>query len=140
MQSQEKDNLIFIRLFPGEDINQGIIEACNKHEVKSAVVLSGIGQLKNVKLGYFKTKGDYSPEIFKNPIELISLTGNICKQDKDYILHNHVALGDENKQLIGGHLIEGSVKITAEIVLLKNSIDLTRKLNKETGLMDLNLK
>jgi predicted DNA-binding protein with PD1-like motif len=55
-------------------------------------------------------------------------------------LHNHVALGKENKQVIGGHLIEGNVKITAEIVLLKSNIDLSRKPNKDTGLMDLNLE
>ena len=140
MISKEKDNLIFIRLFPGEEINKGIIETCEKHDIKSGVVLSGIGQLKDVKLGYFKKKGDYLPQIFKKPTELISLTGNICRQEGRYILHNHTALGTEEKKLIGGHLIEGIVNITAEIVLLKSGIDIARKQDEQTGLLVLHLE
>lgn len=98
MQSKEKDNLIFIRLFPGEDVNKEISRACKKHKLKSAVVLSGIGQLKYVKLGYFKKKDNYSPKIFEKPTELISLSGNICMQEGEFILHIHTALGTEDKK------------------------------------------
>ena len=56
MQSKEEDGLIFIRLFPGEDIYHELEEVCQKHKVKTAVVLSGVGQLKQFELGYFKEK------------------------------------------------------------------------------------
>jgi hypothetical protein len=140
MKSKEKDKLIFIRLFPGEEINKGIKEACKKHDLKSAVVISGIGQLKDVELGYFKKKGNYYPQTFEKPTELISLTGNICRQEGELILHIHTALGTEEKKLIGGHLIKGIVNVTAEIVLLKSGIDISRKLDEDTGLMGLHLK
>lgn len=140
MQSKEENNLIFIRLFPNEKINDEIIKACKNHSVKTAVVLSGIGQLKKVKLGYFKAKDDYNPDIFEKPTELLSLSGNICRQKKKYFLHIHTTLGDEKKKVIGGHLIEGFVNITAEIVLLKSNINISRKNNEITGLMDLNLE
>ena len=61
MQTLEKKNIIFLRLFPDEDVNEKIKQACKKYDVKTAVVLSGIGQLKKAKLGYFKEKGNYSP-------------------------------------------------------------------------------
>ena len=77
MQSKEKGGLIFIRLFPGENIYQALKEACQKHGIETAVVLSGIGQLKQFTLGYFKRKGDYTPEEFEKPCELLSLTGSI---------------------------------------------------------------
>ncbi|MCK4500015.1 DNA-binding protein [Candidatus Babeliales bacterium] len=140
MQSKRKGDIIFIRLFPGEDINEELKKACKDHDVKTAVVLSGIGQLKNVKLGYFKKKGDYSPEEFEKPHELLSLTGNICNQDDEYVLHLHAVLGNEQKNAIGGHLISGFVEVTGEIVLLKTSISVKRELDEITGLKALSLE
>jgi len=134
MRTKEKQNLIFIRLFKNENVNYKIKEACKLHKVKTAVVLSGIGQLKNVKLGYFKKKEDYTPDLFKSPYELLSLTGNICRDKDGYLLHLHAILGDEKKNTVGGHFIEGQVSITCEIVLLKSDIDVKRKLDIETGL------
>ena len=134
MRTKDKQNLIFIRLFKNENVNYKIKEACKLHNIKTAVVLSGIGQLKNVKLGYFKKKEDYTPDLFKSPYELLSLTGNICRDKDGYLLHLHAILGDEKKNTVGGHFIEGQVSITCEIVLLKSDIDVKRKLDIETGL------
>ena len=61
----------------------------------------------------------------------MSLTGNLNKQDDDYILHLHAVLSDEKKNTIGGHFIEGKISITAEIVILKTTLDLKRILNKK---------
>lgn len=134
MQSKEKNNLIFIRLLPNEDLHDQLKEVCKKHDVKTAVVLSGIGQLKQFQLGYFKEEGDYASETFNKPYELLSLTGNICFQDGEHLFHFHATLGDENKQVVGGHLIKGIVEITNEIVLLKTPLEVKRKLEETTGL------
>jgi len=134
MQSEEKDNLILARLFPGEDIYQELKEICNKHRVETAVVLSGIGQLKQFQLGYFKEKRNYVPQEFAKPHELLSLSGNISNQKGEYKLHLHAVLGDEDKGVIGGHLIKGEVEVTNEIVLLKTAVSITRRLEETTGL------
>ena len=125
MQSKEKDHLIFMRLFPNEDLHEKLVEACKLHDVKTAVVISGLGQLKNFCLGYFKEKNNYAPEKFDTPHELLSLTGTICQQGGNYMLHLHAVLGDEKKNVVGGHLIEGEVEITNEIILLKTDIQLS---------------
>lgn len=140
MQSKEKKNIIFVRLFPDEDVNEQLKKACKLHDVKTAVVISGIGQLKKAQLGYFKEKGNYAPENFDNPLEILSLSGNICKQKNDYILHLHAVLGDEKKNAVGGHFIEGKISITGEIVLLKTNLDVERKLDEKTGLKGLYLE
>jgi len=134
MQSKEKDNVVFIRLFPDEDIHEKLKEACRLYDIKTAVVLSGLGQLKKIRLGYFKEKNNYVPEHFNKPHELLSLTGNICQQNEDYVLHLHAVLGDENKKTVGGHLLGGKVEITNEIVILKTDMSLKRRLEKITGL------
>ena len=134
MQSEEKDNLILARLFPGEDIHQELKEICNKHRVETAVVLSGIGQLKQFQLGYFKEKGNYVPQEFTKPHELLSLSGNISNQKGEYKLHLHAVLGNKDKGVVGGHLIKGEVEVTNEIVLLKTAVSITRRLEETTGL------
>ena len=140
MESKEKNNVIFLRLFPDENINDMIIKACRENNVKTAVILSGIGQAKNVKLGYFRKKGDYSEERFTKPFEILSLTGNIVKQNDEYLLHLHAVLGDENKKTIGGHFINGIISITGEIVILKTKINAKRVYDEETGLKALKLE
>lgn len=134
MKCIKKDNLIIIRLFPDENIIEEIKNVCKKYKVKTAVVISGLGQLKFFQLGYFKEKGDYIPEEFNIPHELVSLTGNIVSQKDDYLLHLHAVLSDEHKKAIGGHLIQGIVEVTGEIILLNSSISLRREFDEKTGL------
>ena len=140
MKTKEKNNIIFIRLYPGEDLNVQLIKACKLHNIKSAVVISGIGQLKNIHLGYFKEKGDYSPECFKDSFELLSISGNICKDKEGYLLHLHAVIGDEKKNVFGGHFISGIVEITCEIVILKTNMDATRVYDEKTCLKALFLE
>ena len=49
-------------------------------------------------------------------------------------------LGDEKKNVVGGHFIEGKVGITSEIVLLKTNLDVKRKLDEKTGLKSMFLE
>ena len=140
MLSKEEKNIIFLQLFPDEDVNKQIKNACKIHYVKTAVIISGIGQLKNVQLGYFKEKGNYTKEIFNKPLEILSINGNICNEDGEYTSHMHAVLGDEKKNVIGGHFFEGKVSVTAEIVLLKIDINANRKDDDKTGLKMLYFK
>jgi len=139
MKTKKQNNFLFIHLSPNEDIYMQLEKACKKHKVQTAVVISGIGQLKNFKLGYFKQKNDYTPQEFKNPYELLNLSGNIALINKNYEFHLHACLGDKNKNVIGGHLIKGIVEVTGEIVLLLTKIKLNRYTSKKTGLRTLDL-
>ncbi len=134
MQSKEKDNLIFIRLFPGEDIFQSLTKVCQKYRVETAVILSGLGQLKNFKLGFLKEKDNYCPQEFQETYELLALEGNISNQKEAYKFHIHAVLGDEEKSVVGGHLIAGTVETTNEIVLLETDLKIKRKLEPDSGL------
>ena len=140
MQSKEDKDIIIIQLFPDEEVNNKLKEVCRKHDIKTAVIISGIGQLKNAKLGYFKCKGNYTLEKFVEPLEILSLTGNICKQQGEHILHLHAVLGTEDKKAIGGHFFKGIISVTSEIFILKTNLDFQRKIDNETGLQTLYLK
>ncbi|MBM4177385.1 DUF296 domain-containing protein, partial [Candidatus Gribaldobacteria bacterium] len=119
MQSKEKDNLVIIRLFKGEDVYAQLELALKKHQVKAGVFVSGIGQLGEFELGFFKAKGNYLPETFKKPAELVSLSGIVSlKQDgSGYDFHLHTALSFANKEVKAGHFLSGKVSVTLEVVL-----------------------
>jgi len=140
VQSKEKDGIIFVRLFPNEDIYEELKKVCEKHNIETAIVISGIGQLKDFQLGYFKEKGNYTPQEFSKPHELLSLSGNISKQESGYEFHLHAVLGNENKETVGGHLIKGTVEVTNEIVLLKTDLKVKRRIEEATGLKGLFLE
>lgn len=140
MQSKEENNLILVRLFTGEDVYQSLNEVCRKHGVETAIVLSGLGQLKQFTLGYFKEAGNYTPEEFAKPHELLSLDGIISRDKDDYKFHLHAVLGDEAKEAIGGHLLKGIAHVTNEIALLKTGIRVERRVEEKTGLQGLYLE
>ncbi len=138
--SQEKDNLIIARLFPNENVMEQLKEVCWKHKIQTGIFLFGIGQLAEFELGFFKEKGNYLPQKFETPYELLSLSGNVSLQENNYEFHLHAALGAADKSVVGGHFIAGVVSITLEIALLKTEIKINRVIEEETGLRGLFLE
>jgi len=139
MESKRQHPYTFVHLQPDESVISSLKTICKNHSIQNAVIISGIGQLKNISLGYFKEKGNYSPQIFSQPHELLNLTGTLIAQNDEIIPHLHVVIGDENKQTFGGHLLDATVEITNEIVLLDIPLNVSRTLSDNTGLMELTL-
>jgi predicted DNA-binding protein with PD1-like motif len=138
MQSVQENNIIIARFFPGEDLFQSLGEVCKKHNIKTAAIVSALGQLKEFKLGYFDGE-KYEYQEFKNTYELLSISGIISwsETEKVYKFHMHSVLSDESKRSIGGHLFKGVVEGTNEIVLLKTGIKTIREKDENTGLQGL---
>lgn len=137
MKSAKDNNIIFVRLQPDENLIDCLQKICHQYTIKSAVILSGIGQVKKVTLGYFKKKGDYSPKKFSDVYELLSLSGTIIHQNDEYLTHLHAVIGDIDKNGFGGHLIEATVEVTNEIVILATQLNAVRRKSETTGLMEL---
>ena len=140
MEYLESKDLIFIRLHQDDELFDRLREVCVACDVKVGVVLSGIGMLKQAELNFFKKQGEYSQVLFPEPLELVSLTGNIIFQDGEHAFHLHAVLARPNKDAVAGHLSKGKVNVTNEIVILKSDAPLKRELDPATGLMSLRLK
>ncbi len=140
MEYVESKDLIFIRLHQNDELFDRLREVCVACDVKVGVVVSGIGMLKQAELNFFKKQGEYSQVLFPEPLELVSLTGNIILQDGEYAFHLHAVLARSNKDAVAGHLSKGKVNVTNEIVILKSDAPLRRELDPATGLMSLSLK
>ena len=140
MQSQEKDNLIMARLFRGENVYEQLKKVCQKHNVKSGVFASAVGQLAWAELGFFREKGDYFPQKFERPMEVLSISGIVSAGEGGYEFHLHISLAGADKAMIGGHFIGGVVSVTLEIVIMKTNIEVKRIIEEETGLKGLFLE
>ncbi len=142
MQIKEKNNLVILRMFPKENVFEGLVKALKECKVETAVFVSGIGQLKDVHLGYFKEKGDYQEQVFDKPLELLSLNGfaSLNQEQSEYDFHLHATLSEIEKRAVGGHLISAVVSVTLEIALLKSEITIKRRVEEQFGLKGLFLE
>lgn len=111
----------------GNELIGSIKKIAEKINLSGATVM-GIGAITNAKIGYYslETK-EYEWKIFSEVYELVSLNGNISKYNDEYVVHLHVALGDQNHNIIGGHLSEAIVAVTAEITIIPFNFDITRQ-------------
>jgi len=137
MEYREDQGLIMVRLHQDEDLFESLEKVCTACDVRTGVVLSGIGMLKQAELSFYVKQGRYATALFPEPLELVSLTGNVLLQDDEYVFHLHAALAKETKDALAGHLSKGKVNVTNEIVILKTDIAALRKLDDATGLMAL---
>jgi len=140
MEYAQKDNLIFIRLHQGEDLFEKLTDICTACNVKTGVVISGIGMLKQSELKFYKKYGEYSEVLFPEPLELVSLTGNIIFQEGEHQFHLHAVLAKPDKSSVAGHLGKGKVNVTNEIVIMTTDLAARREFDPDTGLMALTFK
>ncbi len=112
---QKEGNVVVAKFVKGE-ILQNLRELMKELNADSAIILNGIGMLEDAIIGYFDGE-KYIEERIKEPAELVSLQGNIGRDDDSFIIHAHVSLACKDHMLRGGHLLGGNVKVVNEIVL-----------------------
>lgn len=131
----------FVLVFEtGETVTQPLLTFAREHAIEAAS-LSGIGAFERVTLGYFELqKRDYKHIDINEQVEVVSLVGNMAVGDDGPKLHAHVVVGKSNGSAYGGHLIEGRVRPTLEIVLVETPAHLKRRSDPATGLALIDLR
>jgi predicted DNA-binding protein with PD1-like motif len=137
MEYRESEGLVMARLHQDEDIFESLEKVCSACGVRTGVVLSGIGMLKQSELSFYVKQGRYATMQFPEALELVGLTGNILLQEGEYKFHLHATLASKTKEALAGHLSRGTVNVTNEIVILKTDIPARRVMDDATGLMAL---
>ena len=101
----------------------------------TAARFDGIGAFRDVTLGYFdwETK-QYQRNRFDEQVEVVSLTGDVAVADAGPAVHAHVALGRADATALGGHLLEGHVRPTLELVLVESPAHLRKRYDETSGL------
>jgi predicted DNA-binding protein with PD1-like motif len=118
----------------GDEVTRGLTEVAKKHQM-SAASLTAIGALESAVLGYFEwDRKDYRRIAVTEQVEVLSLLGNLVLQDGEPKLHAHVVIGKRDGSAMGGHLLEGRVRPTLEVIIVESPQHLRRRHDAASGL------
>ena len=139
MKINKFNGYYILRLEKDEEIISSIRQAFKHKRLKGAFFF-GLGVGKDLVLGYFDAhKKSYIKKVFEGEYEFTSLSGNVSQSKKEIIVHCHATITNDNFDAFGGHLFQGTVPATCEILLLPLTKSLRRKKDKVTGLNLLDL-
>ena len=111
------------------------LEAFSREQGLTAASFTAIGAFSGVKLGYFDWEAkDYRPIEIEEQVEVLVLAGDVADKDGEPQVHAHVVVGKRDGTAHGGHLLEGRVRPTLEVVLVESPAHLRKRPDAETGL------
>ena len=127
-------NDIVVRLNIGEEILQSLTQVITEQNITCASI-SGIGACDQVDVCIYNvSEKKYYPNHYNKPMEMISLCGNATTMDGKPYLHLHAVFADETGAAVGGHLKQGDICATAELIIHKIAANVDRFYHPETGL------
>ena len=139
MKFKKIKDTYFIRLERAERIVETLKNFCVKNKIKCGY-FSGIGALGEAELAHYIVENKkYTSKTLKQPLEIVNMAGNVTTMNREVYLHCHIILSDEKMNAIAGHLKEGIISATCEIVLVKLNMDIGRKHDDFIGLNLLDL-
>jgi predicted DNA-binding protein with PD1-like motif len=101
----------------------------------SASHLTALGAFRDCVLGYFDwQKKDYRRIPIAEQVEVLALVGDLALDEGEPKLHAHVVVGKSDGSAHGGHLLEGRVRPTLEVIVTESPAHLRRRFDPETGL------
>lgn len=122
---------------PGDDPISGLTELAMAQSLDAAH-FTGLGAFRTVTVGWFDLEArDYRRIEVDQQVEILSLVGDITDADIDTDepkVHAHVVLGRSDGTTLGGHLLEGEVRPTLEVVITETRAELRRRHDPDTGL------
>jgi uncharacterized protein len=122
-QSAEVRRLIVARLNPGDDLLQSLAEVVRHHEIRSGVILNGIGSLSRFHVHVVKTTSLPPGDVYfegEGPFDILNVTGFIL----DGRVHAHLTFSNTERAM-GGHLEEGCRILTFGVVTLADTPDVS---------------
>ncbi len=137
----------------GVDLLEGIEELAKRENVKTGVLLSGVGALergvfRNVKIVPPDYKVEDKHRLYldiEQPLELVSISGWIATmEDGDINVHAHFSATtviDDKVVTLGGHLVRGnitSIKVVVVIGVIEDT-DIKAALDPRVNQIDVDL-
>jgi uncharacterized protein len=119
----------------GEDAFSALTKFANEAGI-TAASLTAIGAFENATVGWFDfEKKTYKKIEIAQQCEVLSAIGDVAVGDDGKAsLHVHAVLGLSDGTTRGGHLLEGKVRPTLEVVLTDTPVMLRRKKRADLGI------
>lgn len=134
MHYTKADTTYVIRIDKGEEVVKSITEFCTKEGMQNAH-FTGIGAVDVLKCGYYNLEEkQYHFTDYAEPLEVVSLTGNVMQKDGAPFVHVHGVFTDTENKAFGGHIVEMRVHVVLEVMLTPLSSKIERHLDECIGL------
>ncbi len=133
--NQQAQRTFAVVLETGDEAVSCLTDFAIQHKI-AAAQFTGIGAFRDVTLGFFdwETK-QYRKIPVHEQVEIVSLLGDIAYgPDKKPSLHPHIVCSKTDGSTVGGHLLEGHVRPTLEVIVTEAERYLQRRKDPETGL------
>ena len=139
MKSKQLQDVEGARVFAvvfqhGERVMKPLVGFLREHLI-GAARLTGIGGFSAVTLGYFDWEQKaYQSHELEEQVELLSLTGDVALDGSEPKVHAHVVVGRSDTTVRGGHLLDGMVRPTLELIIEDSPSHLRKRHDPETGI------
>ena len=134
MKIKKFNNYYVLRLQKGEEIISALQAAARISKINSGFFF-GLGVGKDLVLGYFDAQHKtYIKKAFEGEFEFSSFAGDVSRFEGETVVHCHVTITDKNFSAFGGHLFQGVIPATCEIIIFPFKKILERKKDRVTGL------
>jgi uncharacterized protein len=125
----------FVLVFKTNDeLSRGLKEFASETKLASAS-FKAIGALSSVKLGWlnWETKQYEQSVSLDEQVELLSLIGDVALKDGEPQVHAHAVIGKRDGTAHGGHLLQGHVRPTCEVVVTESPKHLKKEFDPAAG-------
>lgn len=119
MDSFRSGNLIFFRIDPDEELIASLLFLASELELRNAAIVSGVGMLNAVTLGFFSAEQNrYSETPFEGTFDLSSVQGSITTMDGRPHPHVHIVFNSAENKTFSGHVLRATCHLTIELWLI----------------------
>ena len=119
---------------PGEHALE-VIAALAKSERLSSAQITAIGAFSRATVGWFdRSIRTYRQIPIDRQCEVLSLVGDIALDEDEPSVHVHAVLGLDTGEVRGGHLLDGEVWPTLEVIVEEAPAMLVKRYRPEIGL------
>jgi uncharacterized protein len=125
----------FVVVFETGDEAMSGLTSFAKAQGLSGSHFTAIGAFSRAIVAYFEWPSkEYRQVPIDEQVEVLSFAGDITIEDSAPKVHAHVVLGKADATAHGGHLIEGYVRPTLELVITEAPRHLHRRVDANSGL------
>jgi predicted DNA-binding protein with PD1-like motif len=119
---------------PGDEVIAGLTTFANGENLEASD-FTALGAFSSAVLGFFDVeKKEYRQIPVDEQVEVLTLVGNVTLDAGEPKVHAHVVLGRADGTTRGGHLLEGRVRPTLELILTESPVQLRRRFDPASGL------
>ena len=131
--SREGGKIHALIVSTGDEVIAGLREFAVRENIRAAR-LTGIGAFKSANLAYFDWESkSYRKLPVEEQVEVLILAGDLALREGKPEPHVHVVLGRRDGSTRGGHLVQGIVRPTLEVIV-DTAGALERRFDVESGL------